>query len=394
VFGLPATATGRAATACAGTTFDIVPVGDALGTVRFVPRPAGSHVTLPGPSAPGGPSTQCDIDFTVDVLKVPADEQEFTPGIQTTPTAEHTQHNGVANHHKFASHAGVTISKANTASVATTASANVALGSGNLTDSATVSGLASPQAGSTVEFRLFGPDNATCSGTPVFTSTKTATVAGGSVTATSDPFAPTQTGTYRWTASYSGDANNLAKSGACNDANESTTVTAPVPDGDGDGVPDASDNCSAIANADQADSDRDGRGDLCDITEPNTKPVITAFGFNPASFKAKTGSKILFTLSEAASVRVVFDRSAKGRRVGGRCRAQTKTNRNKPKCTRFVRVPGAVTIAGKAGKTSSKFNARVGGGRLPVGKYRATATATYNAGQASAAVKASFKVKR
>jgi len=58
-------------------------------------------------------------------------------------------------------------------------------------------------------------------------------------------FTPAQEGTYRWIASYSGDANNTAKAGACNDANESTTVGAPAPDGDGDGVPDASDNCSA-----------------------------------------------------------------------------------------------------------------------------------------------------
>lgn len=35
-------------------------------------------------------------------------------------------------------------------------------------------------------------------------------------------------------------------------------------DGDGDGVPDADDNCPFDANANQADLDRDGRGDACD----------------------------------------------------------------------------------------------------------------------------------
>jgi hypothetical protein len=42
-------------------------------------------------------------------------------------------------------------------------------------------------------------------------------------------------------------------------------VTAPpVSDSDGDGVPDSSDNCPSVANADQADADGDGLGNACD----------------------------------------------------------------------------------------------------------------------------------
>jgi hypothetical protein len=41
-------------------------------------------------------------------------------------------------------------------------------------------------------------------------------------------------------------------------------VVQPDPDADGDGVPDATDNCPAVANADQADADGDGRGNPCD----------------------------------------------------------------------------------------------------------------------------------
>jgi hypothetical protein len=37
-----------------------------------------------------------------------------------------------------------------------------------------------------------------------------------------------------------------------------------VVDTDADGVPDADDNCAALANADQADYDADGAGDACD----------------------------------------------------------------------------------------------------------------------------------
>jgi hypothetical protein len=44
-------------------------------------------------------------------------------------------------------------------------------------------------------------------------------------------------------------------------------------DGDGDGVANSADNCSGIANTDQADSDSDGVGDVCDDC-PNTTNVL------------------------------------------------------------------------------------------------------------------------
>ena len=44
------------------------------------------------------------------------------------------------------------------------------------------------------------------------------------------------------------------------------------PDDDNDGVPDGSDNCPFVANADQADADQDGIGNVCDVqTGPPTK---------------------------------------------------------------------------------------------------------------------------
>jgi hypothetical protein len=44
-------------------------------------------------------------------------------------------------------------------------------------------------------------------------------------------------------------------------------------DADGDGVPDATDNCPTIANTDQADADGDGVGDVCDncVNAPNAR---------------------------------------------------------------------------------------------------------------------------
>jgi len=47
-----------------------------------------------------------------------------------------------------------------------------------------------------------------------------------------------------------------------------------APDGDGDGVPDATDNCPAVGNPDQLDSDQDGVGDTCDPCP--TLPDVTS----------------------------------------------------------------------------------------------------------------------
>lgn len=47
-----------------------------------------------------------------------------------------------------------------------------------------------------------------------------------------------------------------------------TTAPPPPPDTDGDGVPDASDNCVTVPNPGQADADGDGIGDACDTVVP------------------------------------------------------------------------------------------------------------------------------
>jgi uncharacterized repeat protein (TIGR01451 family) len=105
-----------------------------------------------------------------------------------------------------------------TPSISTVASAGITIGA-SISDTATVTGGLNPTG--TVTFKLYGPDDATCTGPVAFTSADRP-LSGGS--ATSASFTPTLVGTYRWIATYNGDANNNSVSGACNDANESVVV--------------------------------------------------------------------------------------------------------------------------------------------------------------------------
>jgi hypothetical protein len=90
-----------------------------------------------------------------------------------------------------------------------------------IVDVATLANGSSP--GGTITFQLYGPDDASCSGLPGFTTT---TSVSGNGNYASASFTPTQVGTYRWTASYGGDANNKAAQSACDAPESSVTVSA------------------------------------------------------------------------------------------------------------------------------------------------------------------------
>jgi hypothetical protein len=113
----------------------------------------------------------------------------------------------------------VTVSKAGPALV-TVASARAPVG-GQVSDTAQLSGGVDPHG--TLTFRLFGPNDPSCSSSPVFTTQQTVIGNGSYRSAT---FTPTRTGTYLWVASYSGDANNQPAATRCGDSAEQTTVIA------------------------------------------------------------------------------------------------------------------------------------------------------------------------
>jgi len=107
--------------------------------------------------------------------------------------------------------------------ITTLASPSVTLG-GQVTDTATLA-LGNNPTGSLV-FTLYGPNDATCSSAPVFTSTPVTVT--GNVAHVSPAFTPTLIGTYRWRVAYSGDAFHNPVSTLCNAPGESVVVS-PVP---------------------------------------------------------------------------------------------------------------------------------------------------------------------
>jgi hypothetical protein len=105
----------------------------------------------------------------------------------------------------------------------TTSATSTQLVGGNIKDIATLSGLIKPTGTGTVTFRLYRDSE--CK-TEVFSSTVSGIVANGPVA--SGEYPANAAGTYFWTASYSGDANNKAVSTTCGEAGESSVVEQPA----------------------------------------------------------------------------------------------------------------------------------------------------------------------
>jgi uncharacterized repeat protein (TIGR01451 family) len=165
--------------------------------------------------------------------------------------------------------------------ITTNASASVLVG-GQIHDTATLADGFSPTG--SITFDLYGPDDATCATTPVFSSTVTVDGNGDYV---SSAYTATSAGVYRWIATYSGDGNNAVAAGICNDANENVIVTTPnldavklVATGDGPFAPTSVATPGAVVKF-QITVTNSGNGAATDVpVSDNIAPLLTHAVYN------------------------------------------------------------------------------------------------------------------
>jgi hypothetical protein len=202
---------------CNAVSFTITP--GLSGAYVFTPA---IPVVLTPPSILDDLDT-CLINFSFNVLKVPALDAAASAGLQTRAFAT-TSGNGLTllAEPLDGTGTGTTITTVGLRETALTtrASGPIAIGQ-PIGDTATLTGAFNPTG--TITFTLFGPDNVECAGPPIFTSTNPVTTNGDYASAL---FTPTLVGTYRWVAHYSGDLNNgPAGPTSCNDALEAVLVS-------------------------------------------------------------------------------------------------------------------------------------------------------------------------
>ncbi len=109
----------------------------------------------------------------------------------------------------------------------TQASGTVSTG-GSIHDTATLANGNNPTG--QIIFQAFGPTDPACGGTPAFTSVVPVS---GNGNYNSAAYAKTKGGSYRWIATYSGDANNSSVTTDCGDPNELVLVNGTSGDGSG-----------------------------------------------------------------------------------------------------------------------------------------------------------------
>jgi hypothetical protein len=193
-------------------------------------------------------------------------------------------------------------------------------------------------------------------------------------------------------------ANHLALDGTnvwatVNNSGDKFTYVFQPPLVAGQGPRGSSDSAGELlVNADiEPDADGDGFGDETQDGCPSqggtqgacVPPDTSAPGLSGIAVRARA---LLYSLSENANVGVKVQKAGKGRRVRGKCRRQTRSNRSRPRCTRWVSL-GSFTDTGEAGANSRTIPRRLRRANLAPGLYRVLMTATDAAGNTATASK-------
>ena len=216
-----------------------------------------------------------------------------------------------------------------------------------IAQSQTFSG-AEGQTGS-ITFSLYGPNDTTCTRPSIYNSTVGVTPDSNDYN--SGPFVVPAAGTYRWKASYTGDASH-----------EAATATSCVP---------------PVA-----------------VLGDRSRPLLGTPSISPSRFKAGKKATIKYTLNEPATVAFTVERALSGRRSGKRCVKPTGKNAKKKKCTRYAKVKGGFSHKGKKGTNRVTFTGKLGKKKLAPGTYRLRAVATDAAKNKSALKTRAFKILR
>jgi hypothetical protein len=271
------------------------------------------------------PPTGFAYQWQRDGADIPgATASTFTPSAPGSHRCVVTGDNGYGETSQTSN--AVTIARA-APSITGAASPGVALG-GSVSDTAKLAGFDPLTPGATIDFRLYGPDDATCSGTPVFESlARPVDGAGG---AASEAFTPLRPGTYRWRATFSGDARNEPVTSVC-DAPGQTVAVADVP----------------------------------------PLPALTLTGLFMAPKRFAPGpSTVAFALSRPATVVYRIDRILEGKQRRGRCTVTGASRKSGPRCIRYDQVDRR-TAPGTTGANRFTLDVR----ELGTGRYRLRVTA-------------------
>jgi hypothetical protein len=177
-------------------------------------------------------------------------------------------------------------------------------------------------------------------------------------------------GIHKITAAYGGDSTH-SFSGADSDVN----VKGP---GEGGGGDNGSGNNGGGDDDDPPGSPPATADDL-GLSSSTFRAADSGPSAEDSKRKVPVGTRVSYKLSKASVVKFTVARPSKGRKVKSKghkakCKAPSRKNRKKPRCTRYVTLKGSFTLIGKKGANAFRFTGRLKGKKLRPGRYRLVAT--------------------